>query len=345
MFRFANPHMFWLLLLVPLLAGVYVLAVRARRRRLERFGDMETLRTLMPGASPRRVYYKFLLMEVAVVLAVVALARPQFGAKLREVSHKGMEIMFAVDVSNSMLAEDFTPNRLERTKFAIERMLEGIEEDRVGLIVFAGDAYVQLPVTADYVAARNFARQISPTMVSRQGTDLAAAIDLAASSFSSESEGSRAIVLISDGEDHEGSAMGAANAAAEKGIRIYAIGIGTPEGAPISIGGDFIRDESGNMVVSRLDEKMLEQVAVSTGGAYVRATAANIGLDEIIRAINETEKKEFSAQVFDEYDERFHYFAAAALVVLLISWLVLPRKNKVLSRFDIFGHGGSSAAG
>lgn len=328
--------MLWLLLLVPLLAAVFAFAARRRRKRLERFGQAETLAGLMPGASPKRIRYKFICFEIALALVVCALAQPQFGSKLRESSREGMEIMLAVDVSNSMLAEDFEPNRLERTKYAIGRLLENVTEDRVGLIVFAGDAYVQLPVTSDYVAARNFARQLSPGMVSRQGTAIGAAINLAASSFSSDSEGSRAIILISDGENHEDDAIGAAAAAAEKGITIYAIGIGTPEGAPISLGGEFIKDEEGNMVVSRLDEKTLEQVALSTGGAYIRATARTIGLDEIIKQINETEKKGFTAQVFDEYNEQFQYLLAAALFFLLLGFAILPNKNKLLARFSIF---------
>lgn len=245
MFRFATPEYFYLLLILPLLWGVHLLSARARRRAIERFGDPATVSELMPEASTARPRYKFVLFSAAVLLLVVALARPQFGSKLKEVTRTGIEMMLAVDVSNSMLAQDFEPSRLERTKFAIDRLTQQLEQDRIGLIVFAGDAYMQLPITSDYVAARSFAAQISPTMVSKQGTAIGAAIDLAASSFSSGSEGSRVIVVISDGENHEDDALAAAKAAAEKGIRIYTIGIGTPEGAPISIDGEFIKDEPG----------------------------------------------------------------------------------------------------
>ena len=336
MFRFESPHILWLLILVPLLIGGYLWAARLYRRRLARFGEPETVRTLMPDASPLRVRNKFILCLAALGLLVVALARPQFGSKLREVTRQGIEIMLAVDVSNSMLAQDFEPNRLERTKFAINRLLEGLRQDRVGLVAFAGDAYVQLPITADYVTARNFAAQLSPTMVSRQGTAIGAAIDLAASSFSSGSEGSRVLIVISAGENHEDDALAAAKRAAEQGIKIYTIGIGTPEGAPIQIGGEFLKDDQGNMVVSKLDEPSLEEIALSTGGAYIRATNKSIGLEEIIAKINQTEKKKLTSTIFEEFNEQFQYLVGAALLLLLADVLMLSRRNRIFARFNIF---------
>ena len=336
MFRFGAIEYLWLLLLIPLLIGVYWLYARARRKRLARFGNPETIGQLMPEASPKRTRHKFVLFLLAITAVIVALARPQFGSKLKEVTARGVEIMIAVDVSNSMLAEDFEPNRLERTKFAIDRLIEQLREDRIGLIVFAGDAYVQLPITSDYVAARNFARHLSPNMVTRQGTALGAAIDLAAMSFSTGSEGSRILNLISDGENHEDDPIAAARQAADMGIKIYTIGIGTEQGAPIFLNGDYITDEEGNMVVTRLDEAMLEQVALTTGGSYIRATNRSIGLDEIIQQINEVEKKELTAQVFEAYNEQFQYLIALALVLLIVELLIIPRKNRVLARFNIF---------
>jgi Ca-activated chloride channel family protein len=331
--------MLYLLLLIPAMAGVFVFTVRSQRRRMERFGQHTTLVQLIPEASPRRVRNKFILLLCAMGCIVLALARPQFGSKLKEVTREGIELMFVVDVSNSMLAEDFEPSRLERTKYAITSMLEGLDQDKVGLVVFAGDPYVQLPITSDYRAARNFVGQISPNLVSRQGTAIGAAISLAAGSFSSQSEGSRVIVLISDGENHEDDALGAAAEAAQKGIKIYAIGIGTPEGAPISIGGEFIKDEEGNMVVTKLDEQVLQQVAVSTGGGYIRATNQNMGLTEIIKEVNETQSTQFTASVFEEYDEQYQYLVGAALALLLLEMLMIPRKNRILARFNIFRSG------
>ncbi len=336
MFRFASPEYLWLLLLPVLLAGLYAYAAGRRKKALERFGERETLRALMPEASPKRLRNKFVLFALAFGLVILALARPQFGSKLREESRRGIEIMLAVDVSNSMLAQDFEPSRLERTKFAISRLTEQLREDRIGLVVFAGDAYVQLPITSDYVTARSFAASMSPNMVSRQGTAIGAAIDLAAASFSSGSEGSRVIIVVSDGENHEDDALGAAERAAQQDIKIYTIGIGTPEGAPISIGGEFIKDEQGNMVVSKLDENTLQQIAVSTGGSYIRATNRSLGLEEIVARINEVEKKDLKAMVFEDFNEQAPYLIGAALLLLVLEILMLARKNRLLSRFSVF---------
>ena len=290
----------------------------------------------MPEVSMRRDTAKFIIYMIAVVLIVFSLARPQFGSKLKEVKREGIELMLAVDVSNSMLAEDFAPNRLERTKYSIARLLEGLHQDRVGLVVFAGDAYVQLPITSDYLTARNFVQRVSPTMVSKQGTAIGAAIDLAANSFSSQSEGSRAIILITDGENHEDNPIAAAKRAAEQGIKIYAIGIGTPEGAPIKLDGDFIRDENGELVVSKLDESTLREVALSTDGAYIRSTEKSMGLAEIIEKIKQTEQSEFTTVQFEEYDERYQYLLAVALALLILDTIALTKRNRYLRHLNIF---------
>ena len=271
MLRFAVPDYLYLLAAIPLLTAVYLFAVRSRRRRLERFGNPQTLAELMPEASPTRMRNKAVFFLTALALLAVAMARPQLGSKLREVEREGVEIMIAVDVSNSMLARDFEPNRLERTKYAVEKVLEGLEEDKVGVIVFAGDAYVQLPITSDYLTARNFVAQISPNMVSKQGTALGSAISLAASSFTSGSENSRVVILITDGENHEDDPLAAAEHAASQGVKIYTIGIGTPEGAPIELGGDFIRDENGDILDGRRAE-LLEGAPVGDGLRGVRRT-------------------------------------------------------------------------
>lgn len=319
-----------------MLAAVYVYAAYDRKRRIKRFGNPQTVRTLMPDASVNRDRLKFSLTVIAMAFVIFGLARPQLGSKLKEVKHEGIEIMVAVDVSNSMLAEDFEPSRLERTKYAISRLLEGLNQDRIGLIVFAGDAYVQLPITSDYLTARNFLQQISTTMVSKQGTAIGSAIDLAVNSFSSESEKSRALILITDGENHEDDAMAAAKRAASKGVKIYTIGIGTPEGAPIKLDGDFIRDESGEMVVSKLDEKTLRDIALTTDGAYIRSTNQSLGLAEIVDKIRQTQKSEFRSTMFEEYEEQFQYLLGAALVLLVIESFVLSRRNKALGKLNIF---------
>ena len=336
MFRFAHPEYLYLLLAAPALIALFAWALYDRRRRLARFGDPATVATLMPDASTGRMKLKFILFTTAVILVILAAARPQFGSKLREQKSEGIEMMLAVDISNSMLAEDFEPNRLERTKYAINKLFDGLEQDRVGVIVFAGDATVQLPITSDYHMAKAFAKRISPSMASVQGTSIGKALSLAEMSFSSGSGDSRVIILITDGEDHEGNVMQAAERAAEQGIRIFTIGIGTPEGAPIEIGGEFIKDEKGDMVVSKLDEKMLQEIARITGGAYIRATKQSIGLDEIVRAINDMEQSELSTVRFEEYNEQFQYLIAVAFALLLVEFWLLDRRNPLLARFNIF---------
>ncbi|MBQ2797201.1 MAG: VWA domain-containing protein [Tidjanibacter sp.] len=337
MFRFAHIEYFWLLLLVPLLVAVMEWSLAERKRKVARLATSAAFAKLSPESSTKKLRTKFWLLMLALVALIFAAARPQMGSKLSEVEREGVEIMVAVDVSNSMLASDFAPNRLERTKYAVERVIEGLSEDRIGVIVFAGDAYVQLPITADYLTARNFVRQISTSQVTRQGTAIGAAIELATRSFSSQSESSRVLVLVTDGENHEDDALAMAEKAAAQGVKIYTIGIGTPEGAPISIGDDFIRDENGEIVVSKLDEEVLQKIAVTTGGAYVRATTANVGLGDIISLINRTEKSKFKSEVFEEYNELYPIPLAIALALLLLECVVLPRKNRVLARFNLFG--------
>lgn len=337
MFRFANPHILYLLLMVPVAVALFIFAQVRRRRRLERFASSSLLAQLTPSASPARVRTKFILYTLAVVFLILAAARPQVGSKLREEHQKGIEMMLVVDVSNSMLAEDFEPNRLDRTKFAIDRVVESMKQDRIGVVAFAGEAQVQLPITSDYRMARAFARKLSSAMVRTQGTDLGAAIKLASMSFSSQSEGSRVMILITDGENHESDALEAAQAAAEKGIAIYTIGIGTPEGAPIMIGGDYLTDENGDMVVSKLDEKMLQEIASATGGAYVRATKQSIGLKEIVDRLKELDESDLATTRFEAFDEQYQYPLAVALLLLLVEWLILDRRNPLLARFNIFG--------
>lgn len=338
MFRFANPQYLWLLWLLPLLAALFWAAARNRRKRLERFGHLDVLRELMPDVSTGRVKLKFILFCTALALLILAAARPQLGSKLREEKSQGVEMMLVVDVSNSMLAEDFEPNRLERTKYAINKLFDGLQQDRVGLIVFAGEPKVQLPITSDYRMAKAFARRIDTSLADVQGTAVGKALEQALLSFSGETaeSHSRVIILITDGENHEDNALEVARQAAEAGIRIYTIGIGTPEGAPIQINGEFIKDEKGDMVVSKLDEKLLQQIAEITGGAYVRSTKQSIGLDEIVRSINDMEQTEFSTVRFEEFNEQYPYLLAVALVLLLVEFVLLDRRNPLLAHLNIF---------
>lgn len=336
MFRFANSEYLYLLLLIPVLAIIYALVARRRLHLLAKFGNLELLQGLMPDFSRGRLRLKFVLYLLAFACVVLAAARPQFGSKLREEKSKGVEMMLVVDVSNSMLAEDFEPNRLERTKYAIGKLFEGLHQERVGLVAFAGEPKVQLPITSDYRMAQAFTKRLSPSLVGEQGTAVGKALQLATLSFSSQSEQSRVIVLITDGENHEDDAVEAARVAKEQGIRIYTIGIGTPEGAPIKIDGEFVKDEDGQMVVSKLGEQMLEQIASITDGAYVRATKQSIGLEEIVKSINEMEKSELSTVRYEEYNEQYQYLLAVALSLLLLESLILSRRNHRLRKFNIF---------
>lgn len=336
MFRFANPHLLWLLALVPVMITTFVVLLRLRKRSLKRFGNIDTVKSLVRDVSSWRIYTKFTLLLLAFSAMVFAAARPQFGAKLREEKVEGVEMMFVVDVSNSMLAEDLTPNRLDRTRYAIDKLLTNMSQDRVGVVVFAGEAKVQLPITSDYRMARSFTKRLSPSLVSVQGTELSDAIELATLSFSQREGASRVMILITDGEAHDAGAIQAAERAAQRGVRIFAIGVGSPQGKPIQIDGEFIKDERGEMVVSRLNEELLQQITQTANGAYIRATNAEFGLSDIVDEIEKMEKSESSQLSFEEYNEQFHWIVWIALALLLLEGLLLDRRNPKLRRFNIF---------
>ncbi len=336
MFRFANPEYLYLIVIIPILWILFIVASRNRRRRLAKFGNVELLKTLMPNVSRGRVRVKFILLLCSLFFMFLGLARPQFGSKLREERSQGVEMMLVVDLSNSMLAEDFEPNRLERTKYAIDRLFEGMDQDRVGLVAFAGDAQVQLPITSDYRMAQAYTSRLSPSLVAVQGTDIGKGIDLALLSYSDKADESRVMILITDGENHDQSAIEAAQRAKAQGVKIYTIGIGTPEGAPITIDGEFIRDANGDIVVTKLGEEMLQEIATITEGAYVRASAQSIGLEEIVEEINRMEKGELSTVEFEEYNEQFQYMLALALLFMIIEIAILGYKNPALAKFNIF---------
>lgn len=336
MFRFANPEYLYLLAVIPLLILVYTFAGRRRKKRLARFGNPELVATLMPLSATWRPRLKQLLFLTALAALIVAVARPQLGSKLREQKSHGIELMFVVDVSNSMLSNDFTPNRLEHTKYSIKRLFEGMKQERAGLIAFAGKAAVQLPITSDFRLASTFVDRLSPAVIPEQGTSVGRAIDLALLSFSRDSKASKVIILITDGEDHEQRAINAAKRAEKQGVKIFAVGIGTPEGAPININGELLKDADGKMVVSKLNEAMLSELASISKGGYVHATKENIGLSEVITAINKLEKGEIAMIKFAEYDELYKYVVALALALLLIEFYILARHSRVLGRFNIF---------
>lgn len=336
MFQFANPHILWLLVVIPVMIAILMIISYRNRRSLAVFGNPAILKDLMPDISPWRVKIKSILFLTAVTAVIFAAARPQFGSRLEEQKSHGIEMMLVVDVSNSMLAEDFAPNRLDRTRYAIDKLFASLDQDRVGLVVFAGEAKVQLPITTDYRMARSFAKRISPSLVSVQGTEIGQAISLASLSFSKNRDAGHVMILITDGETHDSSALEAAQRAAEQGIKIFAIGIGTPEGAPVKVDGEFIKDENDEMVVSRLNEELLQQITAATDGGYIRATNAAFGLEEIAAEINKIEEGELSTLRFEEYNEQFQWILAVAAILLLLESLLLSRRNPRLKRFNIF---------
>ena len=326
MINFAQPQYLLLIFLIPLFFVSYVLMRHFRRRRIRKFGDERLVRGIMPSVSRSKGWVKLVLFSLAFFFFSIGMSRPQIGAKLKEHKTKGAEIMIVLDVSNSMLAEDYSPNRLERAKLAISKLVDRLRDDRIGLIVFAGSSFVQLPITTDYVSAKMFLNSISPESVPIQGTAIGEAINTAIRSFSAQSEKSRAIIVITDGENHEDDPVAAAKQAAEMGIRVFTIGVGSSEGKPIPMDGELLKDRSGNIVVSRLDEKTLKQIAAAGNGMYVRAGNSEFGLNPIIDEIQKMQDEQFSSVVFEEFDEQCRYFFGIALVFFVLEMLVGERR-------------------
>lgn len=330
MVQFAQIEYLLLVLIIPFLFVFHAINRRIRWKRIERFGDKAILEALMPRASRSRGWIKLTILSIAIFFFAIALSRPQLGARIKETEGKGVEIMIALDVSNSMLAEDYSPNRLERAKLAISRLTDKLKEDRIGLIVFAGQAFVQLPITTDYVSARIFLNSINTGSVPVQGTSLSDAINLAVKSFSVESSNtSRALIIITDGEDHEDDPVEAAKTAKELGVNIYTLGIGSAEGKPIPMpNGELLKDKEGNIVVTRLDDKTLLSVAEAGGGAYVKAGNSDFGLETIVNQIKEMDKQTFKSVVFEDFDEQYMYFLGIALFFFLLEFLITERRGK-----------------
>jgi len=340
LFRFANSEYLYLLLALPLLILFFIINEYRKRKALRKLGDVSLVKKLLPDLSRFRPSVKFIIQILALSLAIIMLARPQFGSKIEEVKRQGVEVIIALDVSNSMLAEDIQPNRLERAKQAISRLVETLQNDKIGLIVFAGDAYTQIPVTTDYISAKMFLSTISPDMVPKQGTAIGSAIDLGIRSFSPGSGKSKAMIIITDGENHEDDPVTKAKEAAAAGIVIHTIGIGSIEGVPVPVSltgkKDFLKDADGNTVITKLDENILKEIAIATNGKYVKANNSNIGLDEIFSYIKKLKKQELEGKMYTEYNDQFQIFAGAVLLLLLIDFLTMERKNRQLSNLRIF---------
>lgn len=339
MFRFAHPGLLYLLIVILLLVVFYVIMVGKKRKAIAEFGNPELLKPLMPLLSFKRGTWKFVMLMLALAFVILGVAGPQFGSKLQQVKKKGVELMIVLDVSNSMMAQDIKPSRLEKAKMAISRMVEKLSDDKVGLVVFAGDAYVQLPITTDYSSAKLFLSGINTDIVPVQGTAIGSAIDLAARSFTPEAETSKAIIVITDGENHQDDAIIAAKRAHEKGIVVHTIGMGLEQGAPIpqkGASGQFMKDGQGNVVISKLDENTLQEVAKAGEGVYVRASNTDVGLNQLLDEVNQMEKTLLEERVYSDYAEKYQYFLLVGLFFILVEFMILGRKNKYFMKINIF---------
>ncbi len=338
-FRLDHPDLLYLFLIIPILIILYWISYSRKKKALLEFGEMKIISQLMPYASFTRPFYKFGILLLGLSFIIFGLAGPQFGSKLQTIKRKGVEIIIALDVSNSMMAQDIQPNRLERAKRAISKMVDKLNNDKIGLIVFAGEAYTQLPITTDYASAKLFLSSISTEIVPIQGTAIGAAINLSTKSFTPDSEASKAIIVITDGENHEDDAIAAAKSALEQGIVVHTIAMGLPEGAPIPVSPgsrDFRKDENGNIVISKLDQKMVEQIATAGGGKPVIANNTTTGLNALFNEINKMNKTELEQRVYAAYDEKFQLFIAIGLLLLFLDFFVLERKNRHLKDINLF---------
>lgn len=337
-FIFANPEWLWLLLAVVAIPIIYFLLRLYRNRKLRSFGNVGVLNTLMPDYSGVRGWVKVVLFSLAIGFVALALARPQTGSKLRSTEVEGREVVLVVDVSNSMLAEDVTPSRMARTRYSISRLVERMKEDRLGIVAFADEAEVLLPITGDYKMAESMVKRLSPSLIANQGTDIGEALEVALLSFteSTKDSHSRVVILITDGEEHNQRTEAAIESAKAQGVMVCAIGIGTPEGVPLKIDGKLIEDEEGKMVVTKLGEPLLQQIAEATGGIYVRSRNDSFGLEEIIERLDQIEETKLTQITFEEYDEQYQWFLAAALLLLLIDALIMERRNPLLKGVHLF---------
>lgn len=337
MIRFEDPIYLWLLLLIPVLALVRFVGYGRRRRKLRAFGDPELVKELMPDVSPFRPTVKFWLLQGALALAVVMLARPQMGTKISQEKRNGIETIIALDISNSMRAEDVVPSRLDKSKLLVENLVDKFNNDKIGLVVFAGDAFVQLPITSDFVSAKMFLQNIDPSLIATQGTDIAHAISLSTNSFTQAEKVGRAIIVITDGEDHEGGAIEAAKEAHKRGINVFILGVGDPKGAPIPTGdGGYMKDESGQTVMSALNEQMCQQIAQAGKGTYIHVTNTSDAEEKLNDEIAKLQKGETSSVVYSEYDEQFQAFGILVILLLIIEVCVLERKNPLFANVKLF---------
>jgi len=304
---------------------------------LEAFGDLTLLKGLMPDVSRKRSEIKFWLLEGALTFLILMLARPQLGSKVSHETRNGIETMIALDISNSMRAEDIVPSRLDKSKMLIENMVDNFTQDKVGLIIFAGNAFIQLPITSDYVSAKMFLQNTDPSLIATQGTNIAEAINVGLKSFTQQEKIGRAIIIITDGEDHEGGAVEAAAAAKKKGVRVFVLGVGSTEGSPIPDGeGGYMKDHSGNVVMSTLNEQMCQEIAQAGGGTYIHVNNTNQAQKKLNAELTKLQKGEISSTLYSEYDDQFQAFGILALLLLILEVCVMESKNPLFKGIKLF---------
>ncbi len=337
MFKFEDPTYLWFLWIVPILVVLRLYGVWCRHRQMRKIGDPLLVARLMPGVSTARKSCKFWLLMAAVVLFVVMLARPQMGSKVSNDKRNGIEAIIALDISNSMLAQDVVPSRLEKSKMLVENLVDNFTNDKIGLVVFAGDAFVQLPITSDYVSAKMFLQNIDPSLITTQGTDMARAINLASSSFTQQQGVGRAVILITDGEDHEGGAEEAAKAAHKKGANVFILGVGSAKGSPIPVGnGEYLKDGSGNVVMSALNEQMCREVAKAGSGTYIHVDNSSDAQEKLNSELSKLQKGETQSVVYSEYAEQFQAFAIIIIILLIIEACLMEVKNPLFKNVRLF---------
>ena len=337
MFRFEKPIYLWLLLIIPILIIMKIMMWYVQRKKLSRIGNPTLLKELMPDVSRFRPWVKFLLLITALSSLILALARPQFGSKISHEKRNGIEAIIALDISNSMLAQDVQPSRLDKSKLMIENLINSFINDKIGLVVFAGEAYVQLPITSDYVSAKMFLSDITPNLISAQGTDIARAIRVSLSSFTQQKGVGKAIILITDGEDNEGGALEAVKEAKEKGVNVFILGVGDSKGAPIPLGnGEYLKDNHGQTVMTALNENMCKEIAQAGSGTYIHIDNTSLAQEQLNNELSKLQKGDSDAVVYSEYNEQFQIVALFSFILLLIEVCLLERKNPLFKRFNLF---------
>ena len=337
MLRFEDPSYLWLLWLIPVLVLVRLVGWRRRKAKLKRLGDPELLKQLMPNISKYRPTVKFVLMLAALALLIVMVARPQMGSKISHDKRHGIETIICLDISNSMLAQDVAPSRLDKSKMLIENLVDNFNNDKIGLIVFAGDAYVQLPITSDYVSAKMFLQNINPSLIQTQGTNIGEAIALASKSFSQQENVGRAIIVITDGENHEEGAQEAAAAANKQGVNVFILGIGNPQGAPIPMGdGSYLKDHSSNTVMTALNEQMCRELAQAGKGEYIHVDNTSDAERKLNDDITKLQKGDVTSVVYSAYDEQFQAVGILVILLLIIEICINEIKNPLLKNIKLF---------